>query len=776
MLGLPIIFRLPLLLMTRLLTDCWSLTRKQNPMSERLRHTTAICITVLVLVSGCHPTQPFYFENDGDLSHYLNAATQVEFADLDVEPSAEATGAIEPHHLRNLQLNNFWDISLEEAIAMALHNSKVIRSAAMFQQFGFASTGASRVAQAPTIYGPALSETLTSPTGLQVDSNGNRVLSRGAARANTVGGYADALAEFDAQLFSSLSYSTTDRPRNVGPGNVFNPVISQGHDGNFLVALSKRTATGGVWTARQTMVYSENNTAIGVGRAVPSDWTAAFELEMSHPLLQGAGPQVNRLPIILARIRTDIAVADFEGRVRDLIKDVEDAYWDLHCAYRIVEANKQGRDAALAAWRIDKVRAGKKDPGAQLPRSRGQAYRFQARYEASLAANTQGEGLLPLERKLRGLMGIVSTDERGVLRPVDEPTSAYTQFEYREVLMESLARSPELRQKKWALKQAQQEMISARNLLLPELNLGLRHRVVGVGDDLINANRRGANFEDTPIGSLAFDNLFEGNFTESTVTMTFQPNAFGSRRAQARIQAATLKIRNEEALLEQMENVVEHELSNAYADLNNQYKLAQLAYSQWMAAESEVNMTEALKESEERVHDRMLDAHDRRATARIEYFQRLCDYNKAIAGVHYMKGSLLEYNSVSLAEGPWPQKAYWDALGRARERDASYYFNYGSTRPAVVSQGAVPQGASAAHNMAPVDVAYPASNGPSESFESFESNPSFEEFGPGMAAPTIDSGASVPATSAVQQASHSEPAEPSEPGFQWGSLGLPANQ
>ncbi len=43
-----------------------------------------------------------------------------------------------------------------------------------------------------------------------------------------------------------------------------------------------------------------------------------------------------------------------------------------------------------------------------------------------------------------------------------------------------------------------------------------------------------------------------------------------------------------------------------------------------------------------------------------------------------LKGSLLEYNSIALAEGEWSEKAYWDATERARERDAAVYFDYGA--------------------------------------------------------------------------------------------------
>jgi hypothetical protein len=55
----------------------------------------------------------------------------------------------------------------------------------------------------------------------------------------------------------------------------------------------------------------------------------------------------------------------------------------------------------------------------------------------------------------------------------------------------------------------------------------------------------------------------------------------------------------------------------------------------------------------------------------------------------------LEYNNVYLSEGPWPSKAYYDAYGRARERDAALFLNYGYTLPKVFSRGPIDQRAGA---------------------------------------------------------------------------------
>src|SRR5690606_15606793 len=56
-------------------------------------------------------------------------------------------------------------------------------------------------------------------------------------------------------------------------------------------------------------------------------------------------------------------------------------------------------------------------------------------------------------------------------------------------------------------------------------------------------------------------------------------------------------------------------------------------------------------------------------------------------------------DGVYLAEGPWPAKAYFDALRQARKRDASVYMDYGYTRPSVLSRGPILQNANDAGEM-----------------------------------------------------------------------------
>jgi hypothetical protein len=56
------------------------------------------------------------------------------------------------------------------------------------------------------------------------------------------------------------------------------------------------------------------------------------------------------------------------------------------------------------------------------------------------------------ESRLRYIMGLAATDER-LIKPADEPTTALVKFDWQDSHAEALARSVELRQQRWRIKQ-----------------------------------------------------------------------------------------------------------------------------------------------------------------------------------------------------------------------------------------------------------------------------------------------------------------------------------
>ena len=685
-----------------------------------------LIVSFLVATTGCVPTQPFYLHEDGDLSHYIDKATQIEHPDVHTELLADVTQSQRPLSVSHPDFKDFWDLSLEECVAIALLNTKTIRGASSArlqngQIFAGTSEGAlvlNSVGRGNfvTTYDAAIVESNPGQTTggisnfLRNQASGSFGPSGQLGGQTTDGGISNsrlgveaALAEFDTQLLVTAAdgnpiMSSTDRPQNVRSTSPFFPTILDLRSGGLDFILGKRTAEGTVFSVTSSTDYTSGNQR-GFNFADPASgsqpflsvWTQTLQLEARHPLLRGRGSQINRMPIMIARIGTDIELTNIYANVQDMLNNLEIRYWDLYLAYRNLETAKIARDSALVTWRIvfDKYQQGS-EPVQQEAQAQEQYYNFRAQVEASLRA------LYDAENELRFLMGLAASDGR-LIRPKDDPTLARVEFDWSDVLAEAVARRPELVAKRWLLKQRELELILARNQLLPQFDLGAQYRWLGVGDDLINANRSGRPDPNVSIGGSAFEELTGGQFQEFSLLAQFQM-PIGYRRELAGVRHAQLRLAREKATLEDMELDVAHGLSHALRNLDTNFQLAQTNSNRWAASQREVDARQALFEGGRVALDEVLEAQRRRALAQAAFWNAVAEYNKSIADLHTRKGSIMDYDGIGFEEGTWPQKAYWDALGRARERDAGWYIDYGWTRPKVISRGPIPQGVPPLHS------------------------------------------------------------------------------
>ena len=654
-----------------------------------LRRAWVVMTSLTLVASGCAPRQPFYFFEDGDLSHYVGAIQKIEYPDTVHQPLDEAAGTIEPLTLSNANFDQVWELPLEDAIKTALENGKVLRSlGGRFQSFGGPRPQAGEPAVSlltnpaayPTVYDPAISET------------------------DPFRGVESALASFDAQLSSSLTWARQNRPQNVG--GIGTQIFQQqllGDTSTWTTGISKVSATGSTFGIQNQTVYDNNNSPIRQ-KGVPSTFLTNYDFTFNQPLLQGAGLTYNRIAgpdafnningrpnfrgVLIARVLADQSLADFEIGVRNMVSDTEQAYWELYFAYRNLEARKAGRDSALEAWRkvhalyVEQSRGGEADKEAQ---AREQYFFFRSDVENALT------DVYRSENRLRYMMGLSASDGR-LIRPSDEPTTARISFDWQQSLVEALSRSAELRKQKWVIKERELELVAAKNLILPRLDMVGRYRFLGMGQDLINQNYNPyeSNNADPLAGTDAYSTLFSGRFQEWQAGAQFQM-PLGFRRELATVRHFQLQLARERARLQDEELEASHALVEAVRNVDTNFALAQTNFNRRVAAERQVEAVQAAYDANTVTFDQLLDAQRRRAEAESSYYRSLVDYNRSISQLHYSKGSLLEYNGVFLAEGPWPGKAYFDAHRRARQRDASLYLDYGHSRPGVFSRGAVSQ-------------------------------------------------------------------------------------
>jgi outer membrane protein TolC len=640
---------------------------------------------------GCRPQQPFYFAEDGDMSHYVGVATEIEYPDVESDRLQEVDQAKPPLTLQNPDPTQVWELSLEDAVRYTLINSKVLRNlgGVVFGAGGAQGEPSSLTSQpeyASTIYNPALQE------------------------SDPRSGAEGALAAFDTQLTTSMLWEKSITPQNVSNAvSLFRPSPLLQDTASFQAQLQKTAATGGTFTLSHSVQYALNNISYGTPNSAQR-WSTAYNVnvtaEVRQPLLQGGGVNFNRIAgpgaipgyyngVMIARIRTDIALADFEANVRNLVRDVERNYWELYYAYRRLDAVLAGRDSALQTWRQvhAKFVIGSRGGGAQdEAQARQQYFLFRSSVEQSLS------NLYRTENSLRYLMGLTATDGR-LVRPSDEPTTAKVAFDWYESHAETLVRSVELRQQKWRVKQRELELVASKNFVLPRLDAVARYSWQGMGDRLFGREGElsvipNSTPADPGVPFSAYESLLSSDYPDWQLGLEFRM-PIGFRRELAGVRNAQLNLARERAILQEQELEVSHQLAASFRDLSDNYVISQTNFNRRLAAKNEVDAVRSAYETGAATLDLLLDAQRRLAEAENDYYRSLIEYNEAITSVHYRKGSLLEYNGVCLAEGPWPGKAYFDAQRRARARDAGLYLDYGFTKPRVISRGPVEQAPSA---------------------------------------------------------------------------------
>jgi outer membrane protein TolC len=637
---------------------------------ERVRmrgHSRKVAIVMLCIAAvmpGCAPQQPFYFRNNGEMSHYLGLAATLDNANVAEPGNNDLESTPAPFTVGQPAPTKQWELTLEETVKTALQNGQVLRSIGGQVQ-GPPSFLTANPTAAPTIYDPAIVET--------------------DARFGIAAGE----SLFDPTWTTDLFWERNHDPRNVNQAFAGSLPLELSQDVfQFQTALSKITGDGTQLTLSSSTSYDmERNDPT---RQFPSDWQTTFQMEIRKPLLQGAGVEFNQIAgpgsipgfnqgVLLARVNVDIALEQFEGSVRNMVADVESAYWELYFAYRSLDAAVEGRDDSLRTWQ--------KANSLYIngPREGSAAFEAQAReqfFGFRNAAEQAQSQLYDAERRLRFLMGIASTDGR-LIRPKDNPTTAKITFDWSDCLSEALSRSVEIRQARYRVRQRDLELIAAKNWLLPNVSLDAKYGWTGMGHDFDSPG-------DPTLAGGAVDNLASGQYqywhigVDASVPLGFRKQASGVTNAEQALARDRVKLR-------ETEKEVISQLSFAVSDMDAAYITTVSNFNRRAAAERQVAAVQAAYETGQGLtgvtFNDLLNAQRELAQAESDYFRSLTNYAKAISTVHKIKGSLLEYNGVYLTEGPWPAKAYFDARRRARARAAAKEIDYGYTYPRPISKG-----------------------------------------------------------------------------------------
>ena len=637
-------------------------------MKRILSESAWLYLVIAALLSGCASHDIHFGEKSLSDVDCPATLTEIEYPLTETVPVEDLIGSGAPRELQASAAHDYWDIRLQDAIHLALRHSKVMRD------LGGKVLRAPQ--SVPTAMDPAIQET------------------------DPRYGVEAALSAFDAQLSTSLFTEQNDRRYN----NLFlgtNGFFTQNFD-VFQTEIAKRSVTGSQFSFRHGFDFDRNSNTGNQFR--DGAWNTVLEGEFRHSLLQGGGVDFNRIAgpgstpgvyngVLIARIKTDVSLADFQIGLRDLVCDVENAYWDLYFAYRDLDTKIKARDASLNTWRRVEAlhRSGKK--GGELEKeaqAREQYYRFEADVQNALMGrpvegtrtyngNRPGAfrptpGVYSAERRLRLLMGLPPHDEL-LIRPCDEPPAAPSRFDWYMIASETLSRRPELRRQQWEVKARELELAASKNYLLPDLDVVGRYRWRGFGEDLLDPNRSGTRFD------TAYGDLTSGDFQEWQLGMEMSL-PIGFRQGHTAVRNAQFRLSRARCLLLEQKRQVLNDLSGAVSEVDRAYHLLETNINRAHAAEQQMKVLQALYEEAEKVEFFVvLDAQRRYVEALRLYYQSRVEYALALRNVYFEQGVLLDHCQVWLAEGSWPQEAYSDAAQREHRRGSPKAIDYRIKRP-----------------------------------------------------------------------------------------------
>ncbi len=559
-------------------------------------------------------------------------------------PTEVAAYAYEPRTLSGgLKPEDYWDLSLDEVVQIALANSDVLRD--LGARIVNAPTAS---ASAKTVYDPAIraSDPLTGPqaalSAYDAEFTTRLFTSQLSGPSSELNAGLDPLHQ---HIYNTLQIITLGYPSfAAGSG-------APGTDSSFYVMqnqISKRAATG--------TEFSVTNNIIHFGSGVIPDLNVNntdVAFRVVHPLLKGGGIEYNRIAganalpgryngVVLARIGTDISLADFEQAVTNFVYDVEIGYWDLQYAYRDLDKKITARDDAMELWRTVRRRFDEGDAGADEEAAASeQYYALEAQVENALVGvdvsrtinlPVQG-GVYRTERQLRKLMGLPVNDGR-LIRPASDPTVARIVFDWPTVVHEALSRRVELRRQKWIVKRRELELRASHNELLPQLDLFAQYRTGYLSSEFVGQG-------------------IEGDSQQGSAGLQFSV-PLGRRQGFAAIRNAELQLTRERAILSDQELQVTHQMSAAFTETDRAYHILQTTFRRLQAAYREIEARRKKYEEGAEPLQFLLDSRLRSLTAETEHVQALIDYNIALTNIELQRGTLLQSSGVVLQEGSWP--------------------------------------------------------------------------------------------------------------------------
>jgi len=494
----------------------------------------------------------------------------------------------------------------------------------------------------------------------------------------------ESLSRFDTRWFTSMGWSSVDEragntfasiplglvptivpsasglgvATGVGAAGVGTTGALLGFDNisaaSFETKLEKLLPTGGVAGITFSTDYTlVNQPPVDPGTLNPT-YLPRLTFSLEQPLLRGFGTAINHVPILIARLSFDQEREKFAGAVDQLLFSVEQAYWDLYFSYWNLYTQDGALRQAHDAWQIAKQLQEKKLVAVQDLAALELQYQS-LRLARLEALGGPGNSVLEAERKLRFVIGLPPEDGTRLI-PTDTPVTAPYLPDWQAGLTAALENRPDLALLRQEIKKIQLDIKKIKNDTLPDL------RAVGSYDFNGAGTRLDGPGDDNALRSFTSD-----RFHDWTLGVTLDV-PIGFRAANSQLRRAQLRMAQRMAQLRDMEKQAAFALQQSYRELARAYEAVSIEVSIRKAATARYQALYELFRAGLEGPNFLLIAQQDWIRASAAERASIFVYNAAIAKYELEKGTIQQFDNVTISDGPLPACAQGRASAHISER------------------------------------------------------------------------------------------------------------
>jgi outer membrane protein TolC len=561
-------------------------------------------------VCGCALTPREACEKVGE-NIILPEQRTIDVRDPSQFPAAHVPATLPPRTVSDPRPDTpEWQLSLDEAIRIALENAQVVRELA----------GTTATASGRTIYDAAIINTT-------IDQ---------------------AQATFDPVLKWDNLWSRTNTPmaelEPKDPTRSFiTSIPTDTYKSDF--GLTKTNVLGGQWS----LDWTETNNRFATSGPFPlnPENPSAVTLSYTQPLLQGAGFQVNTAPIVIARLNTEESFFQFKDSVQELVRGVIEAYWSLVLARVNVWARQIQVDLSEETYKRESARleSGLAGDLGTVAQSKVSYYQFQANLTAAKA------DVLAREGALRNLLYLPPEDNRQII-PTSLPVSRKLPHDWDELVRLAEQRRPDIIELKIITEADQVRLVQARSQALPKLDATALYRWNGLSGEMPNEEHLSTH---------------AGQFTDWSVGINFSV-PLGLRQGRAQVRQQELMIARDQANVDQEVHLAIHQLASSLRDLDSAYEQYRAFKITREAAATNVRVQNDLFKPglKGQTYLNVLQALNDWGTAVSSEAQQLLTYNIALAALERETGTILDTHGLVFYEERFKAAGPLGILGHGR--------------------------------------------------------------------------------------------------------------